>query len=112
MAGALEHLIQVIISGLSIGSIYALIALGFVLIYKATSVLNFAQGELMMLGAYFCFSAMTYFGQSFVLAFMLALIFAALLGFIINVVVLRPMVGKPIFSVVMITIGLATFFGA
>lgn len=110
MIGPLELLIQVLISGLSIGSIYALIALGFVLIYKATSVLNFAQGELMMLGAYFCFSAMMYLGQSFVLAFLLALIFAALLGFIINVLVLRPMVGKPIFSVVMITIGLGTFF--
>jgi branched-chain amino acid transport system permease protein len=57
MSEELAYFFQLIISGLSIGSIYGLIALGFVLIYKATDVLNFAQGELMMLGAYVCFTA-------------------------------------------------------
>ncbi|MFH1349317.1 MAG: branched-chain amino acid ABC transporter permease [Pseudomonadota bacterium] len=108
MSKELEFLIQTIIGGLSTGSIYALIALGFVLIYKATDVLNFAQGELMMMGAFLSFTGIVYFKLSFIPAFLLALVFSAILGFFINVVAIRPMVGKPVFSIVMITIGLAT----
>lgn len=110
MGEEFAYFFQLIISGLSIGSIYGLIALGFVLIYKATDVLNFAQGELMMLGAYVCFTAIMYFELSFIPAVVVALVFSAILGFVINVTVLRPMVGKPVFSIVMITIGLATIF--
>ncbi len=110
MGEELEYLIQTIMGGLSTGSVYALIALGFVLIYKATDVLNFAQGELMMMGAFFCFTAIVYFKLSFIPAFLLSLVFSAVIGFLINVIAIRPMVGKPVFSIVMITIGLATIF--
>jgi branched-chain amino acid transport system permease protein len=106
--GNWEYFFQLITGGLSIGSIYALIAIGFVLIYKTTGVLNFAQGELMMLGAYFCFTVIVYLKLSFFPAFILSLIISAFLGYSINIIAIRPMVGKPIFSIVMITIGLST----
>ncbi|MFC1822312.1 branched-chain amino acid ABC transporter permease, partial [Thermodesulfobacteriota bacterium] len=102
------YFLQTFISGLSIGSLYAIVALGFVLIFKATDVINFAQGELMMVGAYFCFYLITAFQIPYVPAFLMTLIFSALLGIIIEVLILRPMVGQPIFAVVMVVIGLAS----
>jgi branched-chain amino acid transport system permease protein len=107
----LAFLLQLLIGGLSVGSIYALVALGFVLIFKTTKTLNFAQGELMMMGAYFCFTGVVYFKLPFVASVAAALLFMAGLGFVINMVVIRPMIGKPIFSIVMVTIGLAIIFG-
>ena len=101
---------QLILSGLIVGCIYASVALGFVLIYKATDIINFAQGELMLVGAYICYALITEFKIPFVPAFLLTLVFSAVLGVLIEVLVLRPMVGEPIFSVIMITIGLATLF--
>lgn len=103
-------LFQLILSGFIVGSLYALIALGFVLIYKATDIINFALGELMMFGAYICYGLITEFKIPFVPAFLLTLFFSAILGILIEMLVLRPMVGEPIFSVIMITIGLATLF--
>jgi branched-chain amino acid transport system permease protein len=99
---------QIIISGLAAGGVYGLIALGFVLIYKATSILNLATGEFMTLGAFVCFSAMTQFGVPFYAAFVVTLMFASLLGLIIERVVLRPLIGEPIIAVIMVTIGLAS----
>ncbi len=99
--------VQVVFNGLAVGSIYALVALGFVLIYKATGVFNFAQGELMMLGAYFCYTLIAMVGLGYILAFLLTLILCFLMGIVIEMAVLRPLVGKPIFSVIMVTIGLA-----
>jgi len=107
----LSYFMQLLIGGLSVGSVYALVALGFVLIFKTTKTLNFAQGELMMMGAYFCFTGVMYFKLPFVAAVGAALLFMAALGFVINIVVIKPMIGKPTFSVVMVTIGLATIFG-
>lgn len=104
----LKIFFQLVMGGLAVGSIYALVALGFVLIYKATGVINFAQGELMMLGAYFCFTLITRYHIPFLPAFLLTLIFSAALGMVIEFLILRPMVGEPVFSVVMVTIGLAT----
>lgn len=104
--GGLKLFIQILISGFAAGAAYALVALGFVLIYKGSRIINFAQGELMMLGSYVCFSLITQFHLNYGLAFFLTLIFSALLGFIIEFTILRPMVGKPLFSIVMITIGL------
>jgi branched-chain amino acid transport system permease protein len=69
---------QIIISGLAAGGVYGLIALGFVLIYKATSILNLATGEFMTLGAFVCFSAMTQFGVPFYAAFVVTLMFASI----------------------------------
>jgi branched-chain amino acid transport system permease protein len=102
----LSILIQVIVAGLATGGVYGLIALGFVLIYKATSVLNLAMGEFMTLGAFVCFTALTMVHVPFWLAFVFTIVFAILLGIVIEPLVLRPLIGEPIISVIMVTIGL------
>ncbi|MDY7030928.1 MAG: branched-chain amino acid ABC transporter permease [Thermodesulfobacteriota bacterium] len=103
----IQLFIQIIVSGLALGSIYALIALGFVVIYKATDVFNFAQGELMMVGAYLCFTFSTQLQLPFLYSFLLTLVFSAILSIIIEVLIIRPMVGEPMFSAVMVTLGLS-----
>ncbi len=100
------QLLQLIISGAAIGCIYALIALGFVLIYKATETVNFAQGDLMMVSGFIGLSAMTLIGLPFALAFPLTIAAMALLGMGTERLVLRPLLGQPAFTVVMMTIGL------
>jgi branched-chain amino acid transport system permease protein len=99
-------LIQVIVAGLATGGVYGLIALGFVLIYKATSVLNLAMGEFMTLGAFICFTALTMIHFPFWIAFFITVVFAILLGIVIEPLILRPLIGEPIISVIMVTIGL------
>jgi branched-chain amino acid transport system permease protein len=101
-----DILLQVIVTGLAAGGVYGLIALGFVLIYKATSVLNLAMGELMTLGAFICFTALMQLSAPFYLAFILTLFLAFALGFVIERLILRPLIGEPIISVIMVTIGL------
>ncbi len=100
------QLLQLIVSGAAIGCIYALIALGFVLIYKATETVNFAQGDLMMIGGFIGLSAMTVIGLPFALAFAATIAAMALFGMGTERLVLRPLLGQPAFTVVMITIGL------
>jgi len=102
----MDILLQVIVTGLATGGVYGLIALGFVLIYKATSVLNFAMGEFMTLGAFICFTALMQLSAPFYLAFILTLFLAFALGFVIERLILRPLIGEPIISVIMVTIGL------
>jgi len=102
----LDILAQILVSGLATGGVYGLIALGFVLIYKATSVLNLAMGEFMTIGAFICLTILTQFQAPFYVAFLLTLFFAFLLGVIVERVILRPLIGEPIISVIMITIGL------
>lgn len=93
-------------SGLSMGSIYALVALGFVLIYKSTSILNLAQGEFLMVGAYFCLSLTLDFGLGFVSSFLITMVFSVILGLAVERLVLRPLIGEPIISIIMVTLGL------
>ncbi len=102
----MDILIQVIVTGLATGGVYGLIALGFVLIYKATSVLNLAMGEFMTLGAFVCLTALLQLNAPFYLAFILTLLMACALGFVIERLILRPLIGEPIISVIMVTIGL------
>ena len=104
----MEYYLQLLVSGLVIGSIYSLVALGFVIIYKATKVVNFAQGELVMVGAYICFSLTVQAKLPFLAAFFLTLGFSFILGIAIERLILRPMIGEPIISVVMVTIGLSS----
>jgi branched-chain amino acid transport system permease protein len=92
-------------SGIALGCIYALIALGFVLIYKATETVNFAQGELMMLGAFGGFVLMSVYGWSFWLAAPAAVVCMFVLGIGLERAVIRPILGQPQFTVVMLTIG-------
>ena len=100
------QLLQLIIGGAAIGCIYALIALGFVLIYKATETVNFAQGDLMMIGGFVGLSAMTLGGMPFWAAFLATVAAMLLVGMATERLVLRPLLGQPAFTVVMVTIGL------
>ena len=99
------QVLQVIISGISQGLIYGLIALGFVLIYKATETVNFAQGELMMLGAFLGLTVVTA-GLPYWVALPLAFVGMWLVGMLLERAVLRPILGQPAFTVVMVTIGI------
>ncbi len=104
--------LQLVVSGVAIGSIYALVALGFVLVYKSTDVLNMAQGEMLMIGAWISYSLIADYRIPFVPAFFMTLAFTALLGLAIERVALRPLIGQPIISVIMVTIGLSIFLRA
>jgi branched-chain amino acid transport system permease protein len=106
MQGELLFFMQFFLSGLSIGSIYALVAIGFVLIYKSTSILNLAQGELLMVGAYICLSLTLDLKLSFLASFVLTMVFSVILGLAIERLVLRPLIGEPVISVIMATLGL------
>jgi len=100
------QLLQLIISGVAQGCIYGLIALGFVLIYKATETVSFAQGELMMLGAFGGLVGMTLLGFPYWLAVVCAIAAMAVFGVALERVVIRPILGQPAFSIVMLTIGI------
>lgn len=99
-------LAQQIISGLATGSLYALAALGLVLIFKTSDVVNFAQGEMAMFGTFIAFTLLTSAGLPYWGAFLLALIFAALFGAGIERIVLRPLAKAPLISVLIATLGL------
>jgi branched-chain amino acid transport system permease protein len=96
-----------VISGIAIGCIYGLIALGFVLIYKATETVSFAQGDLMMLGAFGGLAGMTMLGFPFWAAVLAAIAAMAIFGVLLERIVIRPILGQPAFSIVMLTIGIA-----
>lgn len=102
-----QYLLQLVISGLVVGSIYAAVALGFTIIYKATRVVNFAQGELLMVGAYVCFAFVVQMGVPFWASLLLTVLFGMVLAFFIERLLLRPMIGEPIISIIMVTIGLS-----
>ena len=113
---------QLLLAGVAQGCVYALVALGFVLIYKATETVNFAQGDMMMLGAFlgvtfintsyadlpflfFALTAGTFMGWPYWVTILSAVASMALVGMLIERIVLRPVLGYPAFTVVMITIG-------
>ncbi len=99
---------QLLVSGIAVGGVYALIALGFVIIYKATSIINFATGEFMMIGAYLLYTFMVMTGLPAIPAFLLVMAGAALLGMLVERAILRHMLGQPTISIVMVTIGLSS----
>ncbi len=101
--------LQLLVTGLVVGSVYALVALGFVLIYKSSRVINFAQGELVLVGAFICLSLSTTYKVPFLLAFLLTLVVAVLVGLLIERFFLRPMIGESVLSIIMLTIGLSSF---
>jgi branched-chain amino acid transport system permease protein len=100
------QVLQLVISGIAQGCIYGLIALGFVLIYKATETVSFAQGELMMLGAFGGLAGMTMLGFPFWLATLSSILGMAVFGVLLERMVIRPILGQPAFSIVMLTIGI------
>ncbi len=100
------QLLQLVISGIAQGCIYGLIALGFVLIYKATETVSFAQGELMMLGAFCGLACMTMLGFPYWLSVLTTIAGMAAFGMLLERIVIRPILGQPAFSIVMLTIGI------
>ena len=104
----MDIFIQVIVTGIATGGVYGLIALGFVLIFKATGILNLATGAFMTLGAYICLTVLGQFGAPFWVAFLCTLGFAIVMGIVLERIILRPLIGEPIISVVMVTIGLSS----
>ena len=102
----MTQFLQATVNGIAVGSIYALLALGFVIIYKSTQVLSFAQQALTVLGAFWVVYFSTELGLNFWIAVPFALALSALVGIGVERVMLRPMVGKPVFSVAILTIGL------
>lgn len=104
--------IQLLVNGLIVGALYGVVAMSFVLIYKASQIVNFAQGEFLLIGAWICWYFMVDFQMPFFWSFILTLAFMMVFGVLLQVVVLRPMIGEPIISVIMVTIGLSIFFQA
>jgi len=106
------RLLQLVVNGAAAGCIYGLIALGFVLIYKATEMVNFAQGDIMMLGGFFAFALIAHWGLPYWIGALLAIALTAALGYALDAVLLRRVIGQPQFAVVMLTLGLGFIFRA
>ncbi len=108
----MDVLLQLTIAGLSNGMVYALAAVGFVIIYKSSGVINFAQGELLLIGSYLTFFFIVQLGLPWSFGVALTLVAAVMLGLIIERLVLRPLIGEPVISMIMVTIGLASLLKA
>jgi branched-chain amino acid transport system permease protein len=98
---------QVLFSGLALGSIYGLVALGFAVVFKATEVFNFAQGMFVVCGAYFAVTAISLLQLPFPLAVLFIIVAAALTGVFIHILLIQPLSGRPMLSVIMLTIALS-----
>jgi len=104
----MTQFLQALVNGVSLAGIYALVALGFVIIYKSMQVLNFAQPALLLLGGYWVLYFATIWDLPFGIAILIGAALAALTGVVVERTTLRPMVGKPVFAVAILTIGLNT----
>lgn len=102
-----EFFFSLVVNGISVGMLYALIALGFVLVYKATEALNFAQGEFVMLSGYIAAALLAAKGMPVIGAIIGTITIMIGFSFALERVVLRPLLGRPIVAVIMATIGLA-----
>jgi branched-chain amino acid transport system permease protein len=108
----LNLLLQLTLNGLIVGALYGVVAMSFVLIYKASQVVNFAQGEFLLVGAWVCWWLLTTWQLPFWAGFLVTLAFMTIFGLVLQVIVLRPLIGEPVISVIMATIGLGIFFQA
>ena len=105
----MELFLMTITSGVMVGGIYALVALGWVLIYKCSGVLNLAMGEMTLIGAYVSLSFYS-MGIPFLLALFLSLIIGLVLGILTERIFLDKLIGEPVLTVIMVTVGLSFFF--
>ena len=103
----MRYFIELVISGLAIGAIYGLVAMAFAVIFKATGIVNFAQGEMGMLTAYITWSVATTLGTHAVLTVLISIAVGVVLGLLCERLIMRPMLGEPPLSVVLVTVGLA-----
>jgi len=106
----MEFFLQLLIQGLSVGFLYALAALGFVMIFKSSSVLNFAHGELLAIGAFIFLAFSVKWNLPIYLSFLLTLVGTFAMGFVIERLFLRPLIGEALIEVIMLTVGLAAMF--
>ena len=109
---AFDFLIQLLVNGFIIGLLYGVVAMSFVLIYKSSQVVNFSQGEFLLVGAWACWWLLAKFSMPFYMAFLLTLLFMILFGILVQIIILKPLIGEPIISIIMVTIGLSIFFQA
>ena len=105
-----ELLTQLIVNGLIVGLLYGVVGMCFVLVYKSTQIVNFAQGEFLLVGAWICWAVLVYLELPFIVGFLLTMLFMAVFGILIQMIVLRTMIGEPLISVIMVTIGFSIFF--
>lgn len=108
----MTQFLQLLLIGLSVGSIYAIVSVGFVLVFKATEVFNFAQGNLMVVGAYLAYTFVAQAHLPSALGIIAAIVVAGGLGVVLHFALFRPMLGKPVLSIIMATIGLALIINA
>jgi len=106
----MNFFLQLLVNGISLGFLYALSALGFVMIFKSSSVLNFAHGELMAIGAFLFLALSAWADLPILVAFVLTLVGCFALGFILEKFFLRPLIGEALIQVIMLTLGLALMF--
>ena len=105
----MAELLQFVITGVTVGMVYSLIALGFVLVWKSSGVANLALGQLVLLFSWFTFAMLVQVGSPIWLGFSLVILFALALGWIIERFILRPLIAQPILSLITVTLGLAYF---
>jgi len=105
----MDMLLQFVITGITVGMVYSLIALGFVLIWKSSGVANLALGQLVLLSSWFTYGMLVQAGLPLWLGFLLVLIFSIVLGWLIERVILRPLIAQPILALITVTLGLAFF---
>ena len=103
----IHFMTELLVEGLMIGMLYALIALGFVLIYKASDAINFAQGELVMFAGYMVVASMELLKVNLFVAILIGLAGMVAFGLVVERGMLRPLIGRPVVSMIMATIGLA-----
>ena len=108
----MDVFLQLTVSGLSTGMIYALAAAGFVVIYKASDVINFSQGDLLLFGTYLVFFAVVQTGLPWSVGVLVTVLLAVAVALAIERLVLRPLIGEPIISMIMVTIGLSSVLRA
>ncbi|MFP4390332.1 MAG: branched-chain amino acid ABC transporter permease, partial [Desulfococcaceae bacterium] len=102
----MSYFFQLVVSGIVVGSIYALSALGFVLIYKSSRVLNIAHGQFIAAGAFITYALTVWAGIPILISFVLSMVLTFLLAMSVERIFLRRLIGEPIISVIMVTIGL------
>ncbi len=105
----MAELLQFVITGITVGMIYALIALGFVLVWKSSGVANLALGQLVLISSWFAYGMLVQAGLPLWLGFVLVILFALALGWVIERFILRPLIAQPILSLITVTLGLAYF---
>lgn len=103
----MTELFSYLVSGLAVGSVYGLVALGFVLVFKAAGTINFAHGEFLMLAAYLTLSTAVSYAFPGLLSFLVVVVALGAVGVLVYYLVAKPLIGAPVFTVILVTIGLA-----